>query len=70
MVRTSASAATAAMGRLGTAKQLAMSAISLEDNAGVPSYEANRTSARKALLYCMLREGNSDGALAVLRSSR
>jgi hypothetical protein len=70
MVRTSASAATAAMGRLGTAKKLAMSAISLEDSAGLPSSEANRVSARKALLYCMLREGNRDGALAVLRSSR
>ena len=70
MVRTSASAATAAMGRLGTAKKLAMSAISLEDNAGLPSSEGNRISARKALLYCMLREGNRDGALAVLRSSR
>jgi hypothetical protein len=71
MVRTSASAATAAMGRLGTAKQLAMSAISLEDNVASPSSnDDNRTSARKALLYCMLREGNRDGALAVLRSSR
>ncbi|KAI2512225.1 hypothetical protein MHU86_2101 [Fragilaria crotonensis] len=70
MVRTSASAATAAMGRLGTAKKLAMSAISLEDIAGLPPAEASRSSARKALLYCMLREGNRDGALAVLRSSR
>ena len=70
MVRTSASAATAAMSRLGTAKKLAMSAISLEDIAGLPPAEASRSSARKALLYCMLREGNRDGALAVLRSSR
>lgn len=70
MVRTSASAATAAMGRLGTAKQLAMSAINLEDNAGLPPTDASRISARKALLYCMLREGNHDGALAVLRSTR
>lgn len=71
MVRTSASAATAAMGRLGMAKQLAMSAISLEENAGLgASAEAHRNTAKKALLYCMLREGNRDGALAVLRSSR
>jgi hypothetical protein len=70
MVRTSASAATAAMGRLGTARKLAMSAISLEDIAGPPPAEASRSSARRALLYCMLREGNRDGALAVLRSSR
>jgi len=70
MVRTSASAATAAIGRLGTAKQLAVSAISLEESAGAPLCESNRTSPRKALLYCMLREGNNDGALAVLRSSR
>jgi hypothetical protein len=70
MVRTSASAATAAMGRLGTAKKLAMSAISLEDVAGLPPSDTSRSSARKALLYCMLREGNRDGALAVLRSSR
>jgi hypothetical protein len=69
MVRTSASAATAAMGRLGTAKKLAMSAISLEDEVEL-SEAASYFSARKALLYCMLKEGNRDGALSVLRSSR
>ena len=70
MVRTSASAATAAMGRLATAKKLAISAMSLEDATSLPLAEACRSSAKKALLYCMLREGNREGALAVLRSSR
>ena len=70
IVRTSASAASASMGALGAAKNLAMSAISLEDDRSLLSTDANRSSARKALLYCMLREGNRDGALAVLRSSR
>lgn len=69
LVRTSASATSAQMNRLGAAKQLAMSAISLEDNLSVGDGGA-RSSARKALLYCMLCEGNREGTLAVLRSSR
>ena len=70
MIRTSASVASANLGKLGAAKQLAMSAISLEDDRSLLPANADRSSARRALLYCMLREGNRDGALAVLRSSR
>mmetsp|Transcript_23180 Transcript_23180/g.53780 ORF Transcript_23180/g.53780 Transcript_23180/m.53780 type:complete len:219 (+) Transcript_23180:793-1449(+) len=69
MVRTSASAASAAMNKLGAAKQLAMSAISLEDTLSVIE-ASTKFSARRALLYCMLCEGNREGTLAVLRSLR
>jgi hypothetical protein len=67
MVRSSASAATAVMGNLTAAKQLAMSAIAMED-----AYAANRerSSARRALIYCLLRGGNHGAALTILRSLR
>jgi hypothetical protein len=70
IIGTSASTATAALGNLGAAKQCAMSAISLEEDRSLLPVDAYRASARKALLYCMLIEGNREGALAVLRSSR
>lgn len=65
MVRASASAATAAAGNLTAAKQLAMSAQALED-----ANEANRvrSSARRALVYCLLRGGNHAAALTMLRA--
>ena len=67
MVRSSASAATAAMGNSTTAKQLAMQAQAMED-----AYESNRekSSARRALVYCLLREGNHSAALSLLQSMR
>jgi hypothetical protein len=67
MVRSSASAATAVMGNLTAAKQLAMSAQAMED-----AYAANRerSSARRALIYCLLRGGNHGAALSILRSLR
>jgi len=69
VVGTSASAATASLGSLGAAKQCAMSAISLEEDRSLLPTDTYRASARQALLYCMLIEGNREGALAVLRSS-
>jgi len=68
MVRCSASAATAALGNLTASKQLAMSAQAMEN-----SYSSSRegtSQARKALIYCMLREGNHGAALTLLRSAR
>jgi hypothetical protein len=67
MVRSSASAATAAMGNLTAAKQLAMSAQAMED-----AYESNRerSSARRALIYCLLRGDNHSAALSLLQSMR
>ena len=68
MVRCSASAASASLGNLTASKQLAMSAQAMEN-----SYMASRegtSQARKALLYCMLREGNHGAALTLLRSAR
>ena len=67
MVRSSVSAATAAMGNSTAAKQLAMQAQAMED-----SYESNRekSSARRALVYCLLREGNHAAALSLLQSMR
>lgn len=70
IIGTSVSAATASLGSLGAAKQCAMTAISLEDDRSLLPTDVYRASARKALLYCMLIEGNREGALAVLRSSR
>ena len=67
MVKSSASAATAAMGSSTAAKQLAMQAQAMED-----AYESNRakSSARRALVYCLLREGNHSAALSLLQSMR
>lgn len=61
MVRCSASAATANLGNLAAAKQLAMSAQAISREG---SY------ACRALVYCMLREGNRGAALTLLRSAR
>lgn len=67
MVRCSASAASAALGNLGACKQLALSAQAMEN-----SYSVSRehSSARRALLYSMLRDGNMGAALSLLRSTR
>jgi tetratricopeptide (TPR) repeat protein len=66
MVRCSASSASANLGNALAAKQLAMSAQAMED-----AYSASRegSSARRTLVYCMLRDGNSGAALALLRSA-
>lgn len=65
MVRSSASAASAVLGNIGPAKQLAMSAQAMED-----AYSSSRegSTARRALVYCMLREGNNGAALSLLKS--
>jgi hypothetical protein len=67
MVRCSASAASASLGNVAASKQLAMSAQAMEG-----SYSATRegSSARKALIYCMLRDGNQGAALTLLMSAR
>ena len=65
MVRCSASAASASLGNLAASKKLAITAQSYEN-----SYMASRegpSQARKALLYCMLREGNHGAAINLLR---
>lgn len=67
VVRSSASAITADMGNLTAAKQLAMSAQAMED-----AYASNRerSVARRALIYTLLREGHEGPALSLLRSLR
>ena len=67
MVRCSASAASASLGNVAAAKQLAMSAQAMED-----TYSASRerSLARRALVFCMLREGNNGSALNLLRPVR
>jgi hypothetical protein len=77
MVRCSASATCASLNQFGAAKQLAMSAQAMEDAYMYsPDRDRERNTygttslARKALLYCMLREGNNCGALTLLRSVR
>lgn len=67
MVRSSACAVTAAMGNNRAAKQLAHSANAMED-----AYSSNRerSSARRALIYTLLREGNQSSALTMLLSLR
>jgi hypothetical protein len=67
MVRSSASAASAMLGNLTVAKQLAMSAQAMEDAC---SSSRENSSARRALLYCMLREGNYEASLTLLRSAQ
>lgn len=79
-VRSSAAAVTAQMGNLTAAKQLALSAQAMEDaaynngGAGVAafepsSYNGHRSSARQALIYCLLRSGNNAAALSLLQTS-
>lgn len=67
MVRSSACAVTAAMGNSQAAKQLANSANAMED-----AYDANRerSSARRALIYALLRDGHQSPALNLLLSLR
>lgn len=67
MVRSSACAVTAAMGNPQAAKQLANSANAMED-----AYSTNRerSSARKALIYTLLREDQQSPALTLLLSLR
>ena len=65
MVRSSASAASAVLGNLTHARQLAMSAQAMEDASSTA--RANST-ARRALVYCMLREGNCGAAMSLLKS--
>jgi tetratricopeptide (TPR) repeat protein len=67
MVRCSASAASACLGNLGASKQLALSAQAMENSYSI---SREKSSARKALLYSMLREGNHGAALSLLRSAR
>lgn len=66
VVRSSAGSVTAALGN-PAAKQLANSATAMED-----AYLANRerSPARRALIYTLLREGNHSTALSMLMSLR
>jgi len=61
MVRSSASAASACLGNVSAAKQLAMSAQAMSREG---SY------ATRALVYCLLQEGNRTAALKLLTSAR
>jgi hypothetical protein len=67
MVRCSASVVSAVMGDIVAAKELAMSAQTMED-----AYASNREqcSARRALLYWSLRFNDREGALTLLKSMR
>ncbi|KAL3916077.1 MAG: hypothetical protein SGILL_005344 [Bacillariaceae sp.] len=67
MVRCSASAASACLGNTSAAKQLALSAQAMENSYSI---SREKSSARKALLYSMLGEGNHGAALSLLRSAR
>jgi hypothetical protein len=67
MVRSSACAVTAAMGNLQAAKQLANSANAIEE---VFAMKRERSFARRALLYALLREGHDAPALTLLLSLR
>jgi hypothetical protein len=65
MVRSSASAISAAIGHIRTAKQLANSANAIED---IYSNDCERSMARRALIYTLLRENNPSSALSMLLS--
>jgi hypothetical protein len=65
MVRSSACAITAAMGNTRVAKQLAHTANAMED---IYSSNRERSSARRALIYTLLRERNQSSALTMLLS--
>jgi len=67
VVRSSASVVTAAMGNLTAAKQLAMSAQAMED---AYASDRQRSTARRALIYTLLRGGHHGPALSLLRSLR
>ena len=71
MVQMNASLVAASMGDLSMAEQLAMSALqnSEQEHHRRTFKEGQSTSARKALLFCMLREGNQEGALELLASA-
>jgi hypothetical protein len=72
MVQTNASSVSASMGDLSVAEQLALSALQTSEESlrGSASKTASyKMSARKALLFCMLREGNREGALELLASA-
>jgi len=62
-VRSSAAAVTAAMGNLTAAKKLAMSAQAMED-----AYARDRSIARRAMVYTLMRGGHHGAALSLLRS--
>jgi hypothetical protein len=65
IVRTSASTLSAAIGDVKTAKQLANSASAIED---LYSDDSERSMARRALIYTLLRENNPSSALTMLLS--
>ncbi|GKY99966.1 hypothetical protein MPSEU_000950200 [Mayamaea pseudoterrestris] len=67
MVKASASSITASLGNLSAAKQLAMSAQAVE---GLNVSSRERSSARRALVYVLLKSGHHGPALALLRSLR
>ena len=70
MVRCNASAVTANLNHLAPAKQLAMSAQAMEGAYMSSSSTGEESYAKRVLIYCMLREGNSEAALTLLRSTR
>lgn len=67
MVRSAGSVVYSSMGNIQAAKQLANSATAMED-----AYESNRerSVARRALIYALLREGHQSSALNLLMSLR
>jgi len=71
IVQTNASSVSATAGDLGEAEQLAMTALqSSEQDQSIGASTSDHTAnARKALLFCMLQEGNREGALELLASA-
>jgi hypothetical protein len=67
VVRATASSITASMGNLAAAKQLAMSAQVMED---AYDPQGERSLARRALVYTLLRGGHQGPALSQMRSLR
>jgi hypothetical protein len=67
MVHSSACAVTAAMGNTQAANQLANSANAMED---AHAHNRERSSARRAPIYALLRDGHQSPALNLLLSSR
>lgn len=63
MVRSAVSVAYSAIGDIETAKQLAKAATALENTS-----DHERSAARRALIYALLREGQNSSALNLLKS--
>ena len=69
LVQSNASSISACAGDLGEAEQLALSALQTSEQDREGGASNHTSNARKALLFCMLQEGNREGALELLASA-